>query len=57
MNKKTKKEKSRKKRKYVKNRFQVYNPKIKRWVKIDSKTGRIISVKSDGKPYKGVRRR
>jgi len=33
---------------------QIYNPKIGRWVKIDTKTGRIISIKSDRKPYKNI---
>ena len=38
----------------VRNRIQFYNPKVKRWVKMDTKKGRIISVKSDKKPYKGI---
>lgn len=38
----------------VKNRSQTYNPKTKKFVKRDTKTGRIISC-SD-KPYKGVRK-
>jgi hypothetical protein len=42
---------------YQKNRIQVYNPKIGRWVKIDTETGRVLSVKSDKKPYKGIRKR
>lgn len=42
---------------YRKNRIQVLNPKTKRWVKIDTKKGKIVSVKSDNKPYKGIRRK
>jgi hypothetical protein len=41
----------------IKNRVQVYNPKAKRWVKMDTERGRIISVKSDKKPYKGIRKK
>ena len=40
----------------VKNRSQVYNDKIGRFVKRDSDTGRFMDVKSDNKPYKGVRK-
>ncbi len=42
---------------FRKNRIQVLNPKIKKWVKIDTKKGKIISVKSDKKPYKGIRKK
>lgn len=39
----------------VKDRTQVYNPKIDRYVKRDSDTGRIMDVKtSSNKPFKGV---
>jgi hypothetical protein len=39
----------------VKDRVQVKNPATGRYVKMDTRTGRIIdSKKSDG-PYKGVR--
>lgn len=38
----------------VKNRSQVYNPKIDRFVKRDKETGRFINVKQDTKPWKGV---
>jgi len=38
----------------VKDRKQVYNPKTKRYVKIDTKTGKFISSKKT--PYKGVRK-
>jgi len=40
----------------VKNRTQVYNPSTGYYVKVDTETGRFIDVKSDGKPFKGVRR-
>jgi len=40
----------------VKNRSQVYNDKIERFVKRDSETGRFLNVKSNDKPYKGVRK-
>ena len=38
----------------VSNRTQVLNPTTGHYVKRDSKTGRFIDVKSDGKPFKGV---
>lgn len=39
----------------VKERSQVYNPKIDSWVKRDSETGRFLDVKtSDNSPFKGV---
>ncbi len=40
----------------VKDRSQVYNGKIDRFVKRNSETGRFMDVKSDGKPFKGVRK-
>ena len=40
----------------VKNRSQVYNPKTERFVKRDSETGRFMDVKSNGTPFKGVRK-
>jgi hypothetical protein len=33
---------------------QVYNPRIDRWVKIDSRRGGIVSVKKSPGPYKHV---
>lgn len=33
------------------NRTQIYNPKIGKWVKRDTKTGLFTSVKGDGKPW------
>lgn len=41
----------------VKKRSQVYNPKIDRYVKRDADTGQFMDVKSDGKPFKGVRKK
>jgi hypothetical protein len=38
----------------VKDRSQVETPVG--WVKRDSETGRFLDVKSDGEPFKGVRR-
>ena len=38
-----------------KDRSQIYNPKIGKWVKRDSKTGLFTSVKGDGKPFSRVK--
>ena len=40
----------------VRKRSQVQNPVTKRYVKRDKKTGRFMDVKSDKKPFKGVRK-
>ena len=40
----------------VKKRSQTYNPVAKRWTKRDTKTGRFMDTKSDGDPFKGVRK-
>jgi hypothetical protein len=40
----------------VRDREQVYNPKVDRWVKQDSTTGRFMDQKVDGTPFKGVRK-
>jgi hypothetical protein len=40
----------------VKDRTQVFNPSTGNYVKRDTTTGRFIDVKSDGKPFKGVRK-
>lgn len=40
----------------VKERSQVYNPSTGHWIKRDAHSGQFISVKSDGEPYKGVRK-
>lgn len=39
----------------VKNRSQFQTPSGL-WAKRDTKTGRILDVKQDGSPFKGVRR-
>ncbi|WP_420454035.1 hypothetical protein [Rubrivirga sp.] len=41
----------------VKNRVQVLNPVTKRWVKLDTKTGRIIDHKKTPGEYKGIRKK
>ena len=33
---------------------QIFNPRIKKWVKIDMETGKVVGVKRE--PYKGVER-
>lgn len=40
----------------VKDRSQVFNPSTGNYVKRDTTTGRFLDVKSDGKPFKGVRK-
>jgi len=40
----------------VKGRSQTYNPKIDKWTKRDSETGRFMDQKADDKPFKGVRK-
>lgn len=40
----------------VRERTQVFNPKIERWVKRDSETERFMDQKEDGSRFKGVRR-
>lgn len=40
----------------VKERSQVYNPSTGNYVKRDTSTGRFLDVKSDGTPFKGVRK-
>jgi hypothetical protein len=39
----------------VKERVQALNPVTKRYVKIDTQSGRIIDQKKSAGPYKGVR--
>lgn len=38
----------------VRQRSQTYNPKTNTWVKRDTNTGRFMSIKHDGTPFKGV---
>ena len=40
----------------VRERSQTYNPTTETWVKRDTNTGRFMDVKSDGAPFKGVRK-
>jgi hypothetical protein len=40
----------------VRGRSQTFNPQSERWVKRDTETGRFMDQKSDGEPFKGVRR-
>lgn len=36
--------------------YQVYNPKTKKWVKIDRTTRKIVDVKSSKGPYQTIRK-
>ena len=40
----------------VTGRSQVLNPKTGRYVKRDTETGKFMDQKSDGTPFKGVRK-
>lgn len=40
----------------VKDREQVYNPKNKHWVKINTETHLFIDQKADDKKFKGVKK-
>lgn len=40
----------------VRQRSQTFNPTTETWVKRDTETGRFMDVKSDGTPFKGVRK-
>lgn len=40
----------------VKDRSQVYNDKIDRWIKRDTGNGQFIGQKDDGTPYKGIKK-
>jgi hypothetical protein len=40
----------------VKDRSQTFNPVTQQWVKRDTETGRLMDVKQDGQPFKGVRK-
>ena len=40
----------------VRDRSQVFNPKIDRWVKRDDDSGKFLDQKTDGTPFKGVRK-
>jgi hypothetical protein len=40
----------------VRRRSQVFHPANKRWTKRDSETGQFMDQKTDGTPFKGVRK-
>jgi len=41
----------------VRDRIQVFNPKIRRWVEIDTRTHKFINqMDAKYKPFKGVRK-
>jgi hypothetical protein len=40
----------------VRDRSQTFNPRTEQFVKRDTGTGRFMDVKSDGTPFKGVRK-
>lgn len=40
----------------VRKRSQVFNSQSQQWIKRDATTGRFMSVKHDGLPFKGVRK-
>jgi hypothetical protein len=40
----------------VRDRSQVYNPHIDRWIKRDAETGRFMDQKADDRPFRGVRK-
>jgi hypothetical protein len=40
----------------VKDRTQVFNPAIQRFVKRNTDNGQFMNVKSDNKPFKGIRK-
>jgi len=41
----------------VRDRIQVLNPVTRRWLKLDTKTGKIVAQKKDSVPYKGIRKK
>jgi hypothetical protein len=40
----------------LRDRSQAFNPRNSRWAKRNATTGRFINIKSNKKPFKGVRR-
>jgi len=40
----------------VRHRSQTFNPLTERWVKRDSDSGKFMDQKSNGQPFKGVRK-
>ena len=41
----------------ISHRVQALNPVTKKWVKIDTSTGRIVNHKRTSGPYKGIRKK
>ena len=41
----------------VRERVQLLNPVTKQWVKVDTKTGKIVDTKKTPGPFKGVSQR
>jgi hypothetical protein len=41
----------------IKDRVQIKNPLTEKWVKINTKNGRIVDHKKSNGPYKGVRKK
>ena len=41
----------------ISNRVQAFNPVTKKWVKIDTTTGKIVGHKSSSTPYKNIRKK
>ncbi len=41
----------------IKDRVQIHNPRTDRWVKLDTRTGRIVDQKKSKGPYKGIRQK
>jgi hypothetical protein len=41
----------------VRERVQLQNPVTKQWVKVDTKTGKIVDTKKTPGPFKGVSQR
>ncbi len=52
-----KRDRSGKLRGSISKRVQALNPVTKKWVKIDTSTGRIVAHKKSSAPYKGVRKK
>jgi hypothetical protein len=38
----------------MKSRTQIYNPRSRKWIKRDEKTGMFCAVKKDGEPWRRV---
>ena len=42
---------------YMKNRCQIYNRSLRRWVKFDTSTGSMMQVKRDPSPFARIRKK